>query len=113
MKIIKCPKTGNILKLMGERVVFDDNVLIPNSFNADSSKHIPQITVEKGVATIKVNHIMEKDHYIEWILVDYGDLEIIKYYKPFQTPVLTTNYTSEMKVYAFCNKDGLWINENK
>lgn len=113
MKIIKCPNTQNILKVMGERVEKNDYVLIPNSSSADSSRHIPEITIEKGVATIKVNHIMEREHYIEWILVDYGDLEIIKYFQPYQNPTLTTNYTSGMKVYAYCKEDGLWVNENK
>jgi superoxide reductase len=54
---------------------------------------------------------MERDHYIEWIMVDYGDKQIIKYFSPGDVASMIVNYKFGMKVYSYCNKHGLWVSE--
>ena len=57
---------------------------------------------------IKVNHVMEEDHYIEWILVktEKENREVIL--KPGDTPEMTVPYEKGALIYAYCNKHGLW-----
>ena len=54
---------------------------------------------------------MEEDHLIEWIMVEYEDLDITKYFKAFDKVVLEAQYVPGMKIYAYCNKHGLWMNQ--
>lgn len=110
MKIVECSKTHNLLKVMKE-VEEVSNYVVPNSVEAAREKHIPECLVEGDSVFIKVNHVMEEDHYIEWILVDYGDMEITKYFKAGDEASITVDYKDNMKVYAYCNKHGLWVNE--
>jgi desulfoferrodoxin (superoxide reductase-like protein) len=85
--------------------------VVTNSIG-DPEKHIPECIVMDDTVIIKVNHVMEVNHYIEWILVQYEDMEIIRYYKPEETIELQLSYQKNMKVYAYCNKHGLWVNDN-
>lgn len=113
MKLIKCENTNNILKIMDEVVNIDDKIIIPNSSGIDANIHIPKIRVNGNTATIYMDHPMDASHYIKWILVEYPDLEITKYFKPYEQINLAINYNKDMKVYAYCSKDGLWMSESK
>ena len=61
--------------------------LIPNSIDAAFEKHVPNIEVIDNKIRVSVNHVMESDHYIEWIAQE-TDNEII---------------------LSYCNKHGLWV----
>lgn len=113
MKLIECNNTHNILKVMDEVVNVDDKLIIPNSKLADVDAHTPKLRINGSVATIYMDHPMDPSHYIKWIMVEYPDLEITKYFKPYDQINLSTNYSKDMKIYAYCNKDGLWMNESK
>ena len=51
------------------------------------------------------------DHYIEWIMVDYGNMQIIKEFKPGEIPEVTVETGDNIKAYAYCNKHSLWENK--
>ena len=85
--------------------------LIPNSVDAAIEKHVPSYEINGDKIIVKVNHVMEEDHYIEWICVVSDSDEIIKYYKPGDEPVLITEYKQGLVLYAYCNKHGLWKKE--
>ena len=51
--------------------------VIPNSVDAAFEKHVPQFDRYEDRVEVSVNHVMEEDHYIEWILVDYGNITAV------------------------------------
>ena len=40
-----------------------------NSVDAAFEKHVPNYEVNDKKITVRVNHVMEEDHYIEWIAI--------------------------------------------
>ncbi len=110
MKIIKC-QNGNIMLVLKEVEDASDKIIKANGVDASFEKHVPQFEVQGQEVKVFVNHVMEDDHYIEWLLVDYGDEQVIKYFKPHDEPVMTVQYRSGMKAYSYCNKHSLWVSE--
>ena len=82
--------------------------LKPNSVDAAAEKHVPTFTVEDGKIYATVNHVMEDEHFIEWIAFETGHKTIFKYLKPGKEAKAHCKYKPGMKVYAYCNKHGLW-----
>ena len=109
MKIIKC-KNGNIMMTLKEVEDVSDKVIKSNDVDASFEKHVPQYEINKDTVLVFVNHVMEEDHYIEWIMVDYGDKQIIKHFKPGEEPKVVVPYHEGMKAYSYCNKHSLWVN---
>ena len=82
--------------------------LIPNSVDAAAEKHVPTYEVKDGKIFARVNHVMEEDHYIEWISIVFEEKEVIKYFKPGDEPVAHCKYVPGSTIYAYCNKHALW-----
>ena len=82
-----------------------------NSVDAAFEKHIPVYEIEESNIVITVNHVMEEDHYIEWIIYVTNNLEITKYFKPNEELKLIVPYEKGAKIYSYCNKHGLWEKE--
>ncbi len=112
MKVVKC-NNNNVMLLLKEVENVDDKVIKSNSVDAAFEKHVPVVEKKDTKVTVVVNHVMEEDHYIEWIMVDYGDMQIIKHFKPGDEPKMEVDYREGMKAYSYCNKHGLWVNELK
>lgn len=114
--IRKCQKCGAIVKVIedckcacgieccGEKM----KELVPNSVDAAIEKHVPIYEVKDGKIFVKVNHVMEEDHYIEWISIVFEDKEVTTYFKPGQEAVAHCKYVPGSTIYAYCNKHGLW-----
>ena len=109
MKIIK-DNMGNIMMVLKEKENVSDKMVSANSVEASFEKHAPQFQRIDDKVEVFVNHVMEEEHYIEWILVDYGTKQIIKHFKAGETPKLVVDYAGDMKAYSYCNKHGLWVN---
>lgn len=109
MKIIKC-NNGNINMVLKEVEDVSDKELRVNDVDASFEKHVPQYEIENDKVSVFVNHVMEEDHYIEWIMVDYGDEQIIKHFLPGDEPKIIVSYREGMKAYSYCNKHSLWAN---
>ncbi|MBR4672628.1 MAG: desulfoferrodoxin [Bacilli bacterium] len=120
--IKKCNKCGAIVKVIedcncdncgivccGENMV----ALKANSTDGAVEKHVPTYEINGDEITIRVNHVMEDDHYIEWISAATGDYEVIKYFAPGEEPKLVCKCAEGMVLYAYCNKHGLWKAEVK
>ena len=112
MKIIKC-KSGNILGVLKEVENVDDKVIKANNVDAAREKHVPNFEVVGEEIRVSISHVMEEEHYIEWILVDYGKKQIIEQFIPGDTPSILVPYQEEMKAYSYCNKHSLWMSEFK
>ena len=117
MVVKKCNKCGAIVKVLedcncedcgikccGEQMV----VVKPNSVDATFEKHVPNYEIDGENIIVTVNHVMEEDHYIEWISAVTEDMEVTKYLKPGDEAKMVCKYTKGMKLYAYCNKHGLW-----
>ena len=57
---------------------------------------------------VKVNHVMEKEHFIEWICMVTEDKKCVKKLYPEQNAETRFKYVKGASVYAYCNKHGLW-----
>ena len=82
--------------------------LIPNSVDASFEKHVPTYEKVEDEILVKVNHVMEKEHYIEWIaMVTDTSVYKVKLY-PEQNAECRFKYIPGATLYAYCNKHGLW-----
>lgn len=118
--IKRCKNCGAIVKVINDCNCTDCGIkccnvemekLIPNSVDAAFEKHIPIIEIKGDKIKVIVNHVMEDEHYIEWIYMVTDEKECIKYFKPGEVAEAEFRYVADSKVYAYCNKHGLWMKE--
>ena len=83
MKIVR-EDNGNVLLILKECVSVSQ--IKANDVDASFEKHVPQMKKIDNNVEVFVNHVMEEDHYIEWILVDYGSRQIIEHFSPGDVP---------------------------
>ena len=114
--IKKCTKCGAMVQVLeecncpcgimccGEEM----KALVPNSADAAVEKHVPTYEISEGKIFVTVNHVMEEDHYIEWIAFVYDNKTVFKYLKPGKEAKAHCKYKKGMTVYSYCNKHGLW-----
>ena len=118
----KCEKCGAVIKVI-EDCKCDDcgikccdeqmKVIKPNSVDAAVEKHVPTYERVEDEIFVKVNHVMEKEHYIEWIaMVTDTREEFVELY-PEQNAECRFKYVPGAKLYAYCNKHGLWVEDVK
>ncbi len=117
LKIKKCKKCGAIVKIIKECNCQGCGIqccneemeeLIPNSVDAAIEKHVPAYEIIEDEIYVKVNHVMEKEHFIEWIsLVKENKEETVTLY-PEQNAEARFKYVPGSTLYAYCNKHGLW-----
>ena len=60
---------------------------------------------------VKVNHVMEEDHFIEWIAMLANNKIIKKFLLPGEEACVIFPYVKGSKIYSFCNKHGLWAKD--
>lgn len=85
--------------------------VVANSTDASVEKHVPTYEVLEGNIEVKVNHVMEEEHYIMWIKLVYENSEKTFYFKPGDVPEVNSKYEPGMKAYAYCNNHGLWVRD--
>ncbi len=123
LKIKRCEKCGALVRVLEDCKCDNCGIkccgeqmkeLIPNSVDAAVEKHIPVYEVKDGKLVVKVNHVMEDKHYIEWISIVYKNKEKITYFKPGEEAVATIcKYEPGIVIYSYCNIHGLWRAEVK
>lgn len=117
----KCLKCGATIKVMKDcnckecGIICCEEpmkVMVPNTEEAAVEKHKPTYEIVDNQLIVTVNHVMDDDHYIEWISVVFEDKEITKYLKPGDKAILKCcHHEKGTKIYAYCNKHGLWKTE--
>ena len=113
----KCLKCGSLVRVIkdcecedcgimccGEKM----NLVKANSVEASAEKHIPSYEVIGNEMKITVNHVMEEEHYIEWILVQTENGGYEKHFNSGDVLEFIVPYTKDSVIYAYCNKHGLW-----
>ena len=120
MKFYVCKHCGNIITYLnnagvpvsccGEKM----SELIPGTTDAAVEKHVPAVTVDGIVVTVRVGevtHPMLDVHYIQWIVLQTTHGSIIKYLEPNQEPQATfvlADGEQAVAAYEYCNLHGLW-----
>lgn len=112
-KVYKCNKCGAVvLAFDGEQVLncCGDEMLeqVPNSVDASFEKHLPTYIKEDNKLIAEVHHVMEEDHYIEWIMALTDGKEDIRYLEPYMDAKVVFENVNVKELYAYCNKHGLW-----
>ena len=93
-------------QLGGERIDKCLNMLV-DSF----SRSFIQKLIKDEEIFVAVNHVMEEDHYIEWISICFENKEYTTYLKPGQKAEVNYKYIPGSVIYAYCNKHQLWKKE--
>jgi len=109
----KCNKCGNIVYVINNSNNMlccneEMKILTVNSVDASLEKHMPNVNKDHDKVKVTVNHVMEDDHYIEWIAQECNDEIIIKRLKPGMEAIVKFKYINDAVIYAYCNKHGLW-----
>ena len=82
--------------------------LVPNSVDAAIEKHVPTYEKTGDEIVVKVNHVMEDEHYIEWICFVTENRQCMVKFKPGESAEARFPYVSGSVIYSYCNKHGLW-----
>jgi len=85
--------------------------LIPNSTEASIEKHVPIYEKVEDEIFVRVNHVMEKEHYIKWIMLVYQNRKYFVKLYPEQDATARFPYIPNSTIYEYCNKHGLWKKE--
>lgn len=118
--IKRCAKCGAMVKVLEDCTC--DNCGIrccgenmeevkANSTDASAEKHVPTYEIIDNEIVVRVNHGMEKDHFIEWISLVKENTEITVKLYPEQDAIARFPYMGSSTIYAYCNKHGLWSSE--
>ena len=117
----KCKKCGALVKVIidcncegcGIKCCEEEMIeLKSNEVDAAFEKHIPTYEIDGDNLIVSVNHVMDDDHFIEWIcfVTEYG--EEYKYFKPEEECKVIFKY-NKGTLYSYCNKHLLWMSEVK
>ena len=123
MKFYVCKHCGNIITYLnnagvpvvccGEKM----SELVPGTTDAAVEKHVPAVSIDGNVVTVKVGeveHPMVDVHYIQWIVLQTNQGNLIKNLLPGQPPVATfvlAEGEQAVAAYEYCNLHGLWKKE--
>lgn len=120
LKIKRCEKCGAVVKVFSDCKCEDCKIIcceeemkvvVPNSTDAAVEKHVPTYQRVEDEILVKVNHVMEKEHYIEWISLVKENKEFTVRLYPEQAAEVRLPYIKGATIYAYCNKHGLWKKE--
>lgn len=118
-KFYICSHCGNIIGMIEDAGVpvmccgQKMDALIPNTVEASGEKHVPVVTVEDNVVTVRigsVDHPMIPEHSIQWVYLETDKGGSRKVLSPGEAPTVKFTLTGEtpIAVYAYCNLHGLW-----
>lgn len=84
----------------------------PNSVDASFEKHVPVYDIKDDKIVVKVNHVMDPDHFIEWICLVTDEKEEYVYLTP-ESEAIAVFQNCKGILYSYCNKHGLWMQKIK
>ena len=121
MKFYYCKHCKNIITFVKEVnpniVCCNEKMveLVPGSVDAAHEKHIPVDDINENKVTVcigSVEHPMQVEHYIEWIILETTKGVYRKNLNPGEKPEATFVLEEGEKVvstYEYCNLHGLWV----
>lgn len=102
--LVNCNSEDCGIKCCGETMELQK----PNTVECAVEKHLPTYEKVEDEIFVKVNHVMEKEHYIEWITLVKDNTEYTVKLYPEQNAEVRFKYIPGSTIYAYCNKHGLW-----
>ena len=121
MKFYYCKHCKNIITFVKEVnpniVCCNEKMveLVPGSVDAAHEKHIPVVDINENKVTVcigSVEHPMQVEHYIEWIILETTKGVYRKNLNPGEKPEATFVLEEGEKVvstYEYCNLHGLCV----
>lgn len=109
VKFYICPVCGNVLFACGEAVISCCGVtLVPEETETVDKNHMINIEAVEDEYYVTLNHEMTKEHFISFIaaVTDCG-VSLLKLY-PEQNAEARFKINRTHKIYAYCNKHGLF-----
>ena len=107
LKDCTCDNCG--IKCCGEEM----KVVVPNTVDASVEKHKPEVEVIGNYVVVTVNHVMEEEHFIEYVCLVGENINAKKYMTVGSNAKAVFPYIKGSTVYAYCNKHGMWSTEVK
>lgn len=119
IRFFKCMHCGNIIGVIhnagvpmmccGEKMT----ELIPGTTDAAVEKHVPVVSIEGNIVTVKVGeveHPMLEEHFIQWVYLQTDRGGQRKCLKPGEKPEVKFALCDEkpVAVFEYCNLHGLW-----
>ncbi len=120
--IRKCDKCGAMVEVIKDCTCDNCGILCcgtqmrevrANSVDAAVEKHKPTYEVVGQYIVASVNHVMEDDHYIDYLVLVGDNVNAKKYLQVGKEPKAIFPYIPGSTLYAYCNKHGLWETEVK
>ncbi len=120
MKFYKCEHCGNVITKLTDKGVpvvccgTPMTELKAGSVDASKEKHVPIYSLDGNKVFVMVGdveHPMEAEHYIEWILIETKLGTQMKRLSPGEKPAASFCLATQdalVAVYAYCNLHGLW-----
>ncbi|MBQ9791806.1 MAG: desulfoferrodoxin [Clostridia bacterium] len=102
LKDCTCDDCG--IKCCGETM----KEVVPNTVDASIEKHKPVVEVIGNYIVVTVNHVMEEEHFIEYVCLVGDNVNAKKYMTIGGSAKAVFPYIKGSTVYAYCNKHGMW-----
>lgn len=121
-KLYYCPVCGNVIQLEKGDINHitccgkEMKPLIANTVDASVEKHVPKYERKEDemIVTVgEVEHPMEENHYIMWIMCVENNKVTKLNLVPEEKPEAKFAYVKGATIYAYCNLHGLWKSEVK
>jgi desulfoferrodoxin len=110
-RLYVCPSCGNIVTSTSDLILnCCGRKLVKLKANKETDDcHTPSIEIMDGDLFIKVNHEMEKKHYISFIAYVTADKSIVRKLYPEQNAEVSFHPEGHGILYVYCNRHGLWM----
>lgn len=108
-KFYICPICGNIIHSMGEAVIHCHGIqLSPCEAEQSDENHIILIERMENEYYVRIDHEMNKNHYISFIsAISFDGIQMKKLY-PEGNAEGYFETSGVKRIYFYCNKDGLY-----
>lgn len=105
-----CPVCGNVIVASGEAVVSCCGIKLPPlEHETADEEHVIRREIIEDEYYVTVDHPMTKDHYISFLAAvsDFG-IQLVKLY-PEGSAEARFKINRVKKLYAYCNRHGLYL----
>ena len=108
-KFYVCPVCGNVIHSMGEAVIHCHGVLLQPA-EAEETDEDHKIFIERveDEYYVRIDHEMNKNHYISFIAAASSDrMQMVKLYPEWEAEA-RFKISGIKKIYFYCNRSGLF-----
>lgn len=111
----KCPICGALVKVIKDGPMVCCGQMMEkleyNSNDYSHEKHLPIIEKKDDNILVTIPHVMDEEHYIQWICMVTEEGEDMKWLNPQNKASVVFPYVEGSIIYSYCNLHGLWKKE--